>query len=197
MGVHGNHDCTSAISGHSDLRTACPCQPVTCTVMKKRARPNLRPMRQKNLEELEGFDAGEPPYDSYLVRTIYALRKKPIGEFTTEDLRITIGQGLGFPYLLRLALERLESEPLAAGHYYPGDLLMNVIHAEPHWGGDPLVRHRVCAVIERALEQLSGIKPTDWEAGETPDPDAPDETDRETLEPRLREALERLRTAAR
>jgi len=164
--------------------------------MKKGHRPDLRPMRQKSLEELEGVDAGEPPYDSYLVRTTYALRKKPVGDFTTEDLRIIIGQGLGLPYLLPLALERLEAEPLAAGHFYRGDLLTNVIRAEPYWGGDRVVRHRVCGVIERALEELSRVKPIDWAAGETPDLDVLDESDRETLEPRLHDALKKLRSAA-
>ncbi len=52
----------------------------------------MRPIREKNLDELEGFTAGELPFDSYLVRTTYALRRKPVGEFTTEDLRVTIGQ---------------------------------------------------------------------------------------------------------
>ena len=157
--------------------------------MKKRARPDLRPTRQKTLEELEGFVAGEPPYDSYLVQTIYALRKKPIGEFTTEDLRITIGQGRGIPYLLPLALEHLEVDPLAEGHLYRGDLLMNVLHAEPHWAGLPGAKERVRGIVERALVLLAKIEPVDWATGELPDPDEPDEHDRALLEPRLREAL--------
>ena len=161
--------------------------------MKKKPRPDLRPMRQKSLEELEGFVAGEPPYDSYLVQTIYALRKKPIGEYTTEDLRITIGQGRGIPYLLPIALERLELDPLAEGHLYRGDLLMNVLHAEPHWAGLRDVKPRVLRIVERALERLSTIQPVDWTAGELPDPDELDEHDRELLEPRLREALGMLR----
>jgi hypothetical protein len=82
-------------------------------------------MREKTLEDLEGFVARDPPYDTYLVRTIYALRKNQIGEFTIEDLRITIGQGRGVPYLLPLALEQLEANLCAEGHYYRGDLLTN------------------------------------------------------------------------
>lgn len=84
--------------------------------MKTRGRPDLRPIRQKSLEELEGFVAGEPPYDSYLVRAIYALRKKPIGEFTTEDLRTTIGQVFGTgEETMRAALSSAESELEARG----------------------------------------------------------------------------------
>ena len=160
--------------------------------MKKGSRPDLRPMREKTLEELEGFVAGDPPHDTYLVRTIYALRKKPIGEFTTEDLRITIGQGRSIPFLLPLALERLEADPLAAGHYYHGDLLMNVIGAEPHWGGKVDVRARVRRIVERALDRLAAIEPVDWATGELPDADQPDQFDRKGLEPRLRAALGQL-----
>jgi hypothetical protein len=164
--------------------------------MKKVGRPDLRPMRDKTLEELEGFVAGDPPYDSSLVKTIYALRKKPIGEFTTEDLRITIRQGRGIPYLLPLALERLEADPFAAGHFYRGDLLMAVLEAEPHWGGRADVRARVRRVIERALQQLGAVEPVDWSADELPDPDRLDQSDRDSVEPRLREALGKLTAAA-
>ena len=157
--------------------------------MKKKTRPDLRPMRQKSLEELEGFLAGKPPYDSHLVQTTYALRKKPIGEYTTEDLRITIGQGRGIPYLLPIALERLEVDPLAQGHLYRGDLLMNVLRAEPHWVGLPDAKTRVRRIVERALEMLEEVVPYDWMSDELPDPDQLDEHDRELLEPRLREAL--------
>lgn len=127
-------------------------------------------MREKTLDELEGFVAGDPPYDSYLVQTIYALRRKPIGEFTIEDLRITIGQGRGIPYLLPLALDRLDADPLAEGHCYRGDLLMNVLHSEPHWGGKVEVRTRVRQIVERALELLGHVEPVDWSSGELPEP---------------------------
>ena len=157
--------------------------------MRKKDQPSIRPTRTKSLEELEGFVAGEPPYDSNLVRTLYALRKKPIGEFTTEDLRITLGQGRGIPHLLPLALERLEADPFAQGHMYRGDLLMNILHAEPHWSGLQGARARVRLIVQRALEQLARVEPVDWAAGELPDPDRLDENDRRELEPKLRDAL--------
>ena len=164
--------------------------------MKKGPRPDLRPMREKSLEELEGYIAGEPPIDTYLVRTIHELRRKPIGQFTVEDLRITIGQGRGVPYLLPLALECLEREPLAAGHYYPGDLLMSVLDAEAHWGANTDFRSRARRIVERALEQLEAVRPIDSAAGELPEPDEPDQADREHLEPLLRGALAKLISGA-
>ena len=160
--------------------------------MKRGFRPDLRPMREKTLEELEGATLGEPPYNSYLVTTIHALRKKPIGEFTVEDLRITLRQRRGVPFLLPIALEWLEANPLAAGHFYPGDLLLAVLRAEPHWRGLSTgneYAQRLRAVVERALAQLDQVTPTDWDAAELPDPDELDELDREKLEPELRAAL--------
>ena len=69
--------------------------------------------RSKTLQELENSDWGAPNYDSYLVSSVHRLRRKPLVEFTIEDLRILIGQNVGLPYLLPLALERLEENPLA------------------------------------------------------------------------------------
>jgi CDI immunity proteins len=61
--------------------------------------------RKKSLEELEGAVSGEPDYDSYLVSTIHRLRRKPLNEFSVEDLRIMIGQQIGLRYLVPLAIK--------------------------------------------------------------------------------------------
>ena len=75
-------------------------------------------MDDRTLEELEGDVWGEPVYDSGLVTTCYRLRKKPLGEFRTEDLRIMIGQQISLPILLPRAIGVLRREPLAEGHFY-------------------------------------------------------------------------------
>jgi hypothetical protein len=84
-------------------------------------------MRGLTLEQLEGTIWPEPGFQSALVTTIHRLRKKPIAEFSVEDLRITIGQGIGLAHFVPRALEILEREPLAEGDYYSGDLLAAVI----------------------------------------------------------------------
>ena len=60
------------------------------------------------------------------MQTCYRLRKKPIGDFTIEELRIMIGQQIGILFLVPIALEIIEKNPLAEGDYYPGDLLASV-----------------------------------------------------------------------
>ena len=80
----------------------------------------------QTLEQLEHKQYGEPPYPSHLVRTTYALRKKPLNDFTVEDLCIMVGQNFNLEYILPLAINVLLANPLAAGEYYPGDLLIVV-----------------------------------------------------------------------
>jgi hypothetical protein len=89
--------------------------------------------KAKSLEELEGVIWGEPQYSSYLVVTCHHLRKKPLDEFIVEDLRIMIGQNIGLPYLLPLALAHLRENPFASGDYYDGDLLKSVLTVKPEF----------------------------------------------------------------
>ncbi len=104
--------------------------------------------RTKTLDELEGAARGEPADDSYLVATCRRLRGKPVGQFSVEDLRIMIGQGIGLRHLVPLALEALEREPLAQGDYYPGDLLGSVLGvAGEFWAREWEWRDRLRAVL--------------------------------------------------
>ncbi|GHJ50947.1 hypothetical protein Nm8I071_02540 [Nonomuraea sp. TT08I-71] len=70
------------------------------------------------------------PDTSFLVRRCTELRRKPLAEFTVEDLRIMLGQEIGVPALLPLATEVLLRETLAEGDYYPGDLLRTVLRLQ-------------------------------------------------------------------
>jgi len=86
--------------------------------------------RSKSLQHLEGQDWGEPTYDSHLVTECHRLRRIPLHEFTAENLRIMIGQQIGLPYLIPLALEMLRGNPFTAGDLYEGDLLAAVLRAD-------------------------------------------------------------------
>jgi hypothetical protein len=106
---------------------------------------------KKSLQELEGQDWGEPNYDSHLVRTCHSLRRIPIDEFTVEDLRIMIGQGISLPILVPLAIEQLEREPLAAGDSFEGDLFAAVANVEKgFWINRIDLFDRVRRVVSRA-----------------------------------------------
>jgi hypothetical protein len=106
------------------------------------------PDRTKSLDQLDPPAWGEPTFDSYLVKRCHRLRTKPVGDFTVEDLRMMIGQQIGLEHLVPLAIEVLERNPLAAGNYYPGDLLNNVLTInDALWLAHPLWRERLSAVL--------------------------------------------------
>ena len=82
------------------------------------------------LESLEKEKWGEPEYDSHLVIECHRLRKVPISQFTAENLRIMIGQGLSLETLVPLALKTLVENPFSSGDGYSGDLLNAVLGLE-------------------------------------------------------------------
>ncbi|MDF6045542.1 hypothetical protein LRD69_26045 [Streptomyces sp. JH14] len=65
-----------------------------------------------------------------LITTAHALRRRPIGELTVEDMRLLIGQDIGLPYLLPLAVEVLRENPMPEGHMYEGGLLSRCAGAQ-------------------------------------------------------------------
>ncbi|MFE0452817.1 contact-dependent growth inhibition system immunity protein [Streptomyces sp. NPDC058914] len=88
--------------------------------------------RDRSLEELERDRWPAPPTDaSRLVAMVHALRRRPIGKLTVEDMRLLIGQNVGLSYLLPLALEVLRDDPMAEGDMYEGDLLSAVVTRSP------------------------------------------------------------------
>lgn len=76
----------------------------------------------QTLEQIEGAVWPMPCCAPYLVAQSHALRRKPIGSFSTEDLRLMVDQDVGSAVLKPLVLARLAENPQAEGAYYPGDL---------------------------------------------------------------------------
>ena len=83
--------------------------------------------KQKNLDNLEKDTWTSSPNDTNLVKRCTELRKLPLNQFTTEDLRIMIGQRIGLKYLIPLALETLFNDLFVEGNFFEGDLLQNVL----------------------------------------------------------------------
>ena len=91
----------------------------------------MRPLdRSRSLDELDPPAWEDSGVASSLVATCHKLRRKPIGEFSTEELRMMIGQSIGLRWLVPLALEVIKEHPLAEGDFYPGDLLNSVLRVE-------------------------------------------------------------------
>jgi len=87
-------------------------------------------MRSRSLEELDGVWPPDPEFTTGLVERVHKARKKPLNELTVEDLRTLIGQQVGLPHVMPLAIAIIERDPLAEGDFYPGDLLSSVVSAK-------------------------------------------------------------------
>ena len=113
----------------------------------------LEHIRERTLDELEG--GSSVTGDSYLQSEMRRLRRVPLREFRLEDLRLLIGQGIGLPYLVPMALSHLQEHPLASGHFYPGDLLKQVMTVDEAFLGVEPVEiasdHAVFALQPREL----------------------------------------------
>jgi len=88
----------------------------------------------KSIQELKNEDWEPASYPSFLVQRCNELRRKPLKDFSIEDLRIMIGQQFDLELLVPLALDFLKDNPLAEGDYFPGDLLKNVLEiSNDYW----------------------------------------------------------------
>ena len=83
--------------------------------------------RDKTLQELEASNWEDPIVTSQLDQTCLSLSRKPLKEFTVEDLRTMIERQLGLSFLVPLAIECLECNPFARGENHSGDLLLSVL----------------------------------------------------------------------
>jgi hypothetical protein len=114
---------------------------------------------RKTLDELENTEWGEPTYNSYLVRTCHALRKKLLVQFTAGDLRLMIGQNISLQFLIPKALEVLAANPFVEGDYYPGDLLAVVMRSDAEfWTSESALCQRALKIAQAAFPQINGME---------------------------------------
>src|SRR5215831_6025809 len=117
----------------------------------------------KSLKELEGTadpTTGGEDWPSALVSTCKRLYEKPLKDFTTEDLRIMIGQQIGLEFLVPIALERLAENPFAEGDFYPGDLLMTLLRLPAgYWHKQPDLRWELADIVQDAASTIDTLLP--------------------------------------
>jgi hypothetical protein len=102
------------------------------------------------LEQIENDYWGDPPRGaSSLIERCHRYRQVPVDELGVEGLRMLIGQEIGLPVLMPLALTRLEADPLAEGDFYEGDLLASVLRLSgDYWRAHPEQATRVQRLTE-------------------------------------------------
>ncbi len=123
------------------------------------------------LEKAEGAVWPDPPADATRVmKSVYALRKKPIRALSPEDLRVLLTQRVGVDLIIPRALELLEQNPLLAGDFYPGDVLCAALRVDKNfWLAHDDATARLRTVIQNfeQLEDLDIYFPEDddiWES---------------------------------
>lgn len=106
-----------------------------------------------SLEELTGLKEGDPEdAPTPMVAAIMKSWKKPLNQLSDDEIGRLVVQHYGYPYLLDLVLPKLEADPLFDGGYYPGDVLSNLIRADPNiWVDRPNYKARLDALYRRAL----------------------------------------------
>ena len=109
----------------------------------------------KSPQELDGADWGDPEMaETPMIGRVLALRRKPLEDFTNGEVRLAVGQKVGFPFILELAIERLRAEPLIEGDYYPGDVLAALVRLdEEDWEGRNDLRAELAGLFRQAMEQ--------------------------------------------
>jgi hypothetical protein len=107
--------------------------------------------KTKSLEELESEKMEKPDFQSSLTLSVYRLWSTPLNLYSTEDLRLMIGQNISLKYLLPIAIDKLTENPFAEGDFHYGDLLCSVLNVESSfWKLHPQMHQAV-------LETVSGL----------------------------------------
>ncbi|KAA0930466.1 contact-dependent growth inhibition system immunity protein [Streptomyces apricus] len=82
--------------------------------------------RDRSLEQLEGRRWPEPPEDTTaMVKNVHELRRRPVGTLAPDELARLIGQDVGLPWLLSLAVKILKdtASKQATGGWCDDELL--------------------------------------------------------------------------
>jgi hypothetical protein len=111
--------------------------------------------RTKTLVQLKREKFRDFTWDFHRFPSRYYLRNVPLDQFTDFDMWILIRQAIGLDYLVVMALERLEMNPLIKCGRSEGDLLSAVLLADALvWKRNPDYRQRVTALWRKVSGRL-------------------------------------------
>jgi hypothetical protein len=100
--------------------------------------------RKKTLLQLKREKFRDLSWDFYPFPSGYYLRNVPLEKLSDGDMWVLIRQAIGLDYLIGIALDRLETNPLIKARRSEGDLLSAVLCADALvWKRNPHYRQRV------------------------------------------------------
>jgi len=111
--------------------------------------------RTKTLVQLKREKFRDYSWDFHPFPARYYLRNVPLHQFTEADIMVLIQQSIGLDYLVVMAFERLEQEPLLKCRSAEGDLLSAVLCADALvWRRNPDCRARVASLWRKISAKL-------------------------------------------
>jgi hypothetical protein len=111
--------------------------------------------RTKTLVQLKREKFKNLAWDFHPFPSGYYLRNIPLESLSERDMWVLIRQAIGLDYLVLMALERLEINPLIKCRHAEGDLLSAVLCADALvWKRNPHYRHRVTALWRKISARL-------------------------------------------
>ena len=81
-----------------------------------------------SIEALESCYWDDMEFDSYVIKTAQAARKKPLSKLSKEEIRLLISQKIGLKYVIPKAIDILEQNLFIEVCYYEGDLLASMLN---------------------------------------------------------------------
>jgi hypothetical protein len=95
-----------------------------------------------------------------LIKKCLALRRKPLKDFTNDDLTRMILQEISLKYLVPIAIERLVDNPLNSGDYYRGDLLCSVLKVSlDFWIENPQLQEELDMIVLDVVQAYESLEP--------------------------------------
>ncbi len=109
-----------------------------------------------NLAKIDLGSAADAP--TPLVKKCCELISKPLNQYTTENLRLMIGQEIGLDYLMPVAIHKLTDNLFAEGDMYEGDLLSNVLNVNPiFWIKNALLHSQLNEIVVDKRNMLTEL----------------------------------------
>lgn len=111
----------------------------------------------RSLEELDGDRWGAAPAGATgLVERVHRLRTVKLRDLSIEDVATLLGQREGAEWIVPLALDHLERDPMA-GALYPGQLLANALLNPEYWDRFPRDLGRLWSIRHELETRRGGI----------------------------------------
>jgi hypothetical protein len=115
---------------------------------------------QRSIADLEQLHVERGAYELGRVAWLSRALVSPIGQLGLVDLRLLLLHERGLPWIIPLALDRLEADPFLVAGDSAGDLLVAVLLVDDAvWIAHPDLAERLRRVLALARERVATFDP--------------------------------------